>query len=222
MNEDPLHIPSTAIGQSSVAELQEHKRGSLQQAISLAMQTVRDPDAFQDPDPDPYGYGQEMEHEFGLDLLTPNWKAKPDDPLWNKRFLARARKAAVARLYLQGKSIKDIADSCKVSQVTVYKDIANISLEWRKSYMEDIEKLASRDLARLDMMFASLADAMERGDTKAIEAGIKIIDARGNILGYRAGVQVDIEQYIRQVASANGYDPDRAVNIAQRIKVTMR
>lgn len=196
-----------------------YKAKTLSDAMRRAREVLRDPDAFEDPDPDPYGYYQEMENEFGVDLITPNWKAKPDDERWVKRVKGRARKAAVAALYLQGHTAQEIAVKCKVSELTVMKDIGAIQNEWRKSYIDDIEILASRDLARLDEMFLKLWPAIENGDTKAVMAGTKIIEQRGAILGYHHGVSVDIEQHIREIAEARGFDPEVAVGVAQRISI---
>lgn len=173
-------------------------------------------------DPDPYGYTQEIENSTGADLLEPNWKAFPDDDRWVKRVNSRARKAAVARMYLMGYPFPKIAEMLEISEITVTRDIENISQEWRRSYLEDMEVAASRDLARLDEMFYKLAAGIELGDTKSIRAGIEIIRERGNILGYRQGVQVDVEQQIREIAISSGMDPDRAVQIAQRVSIRLR
>jgi hypothetical protein len=197
----------------------EHRLASMGDAMELAMSRARD---VSDQDPDPYGYGMELEQNFGVDLLSPNWKAKPDDERWVKRIKARARQAAVARLFLLGFGVKEISERVKTSQVTVYNDLKDLSREWRKSYLGDIETLAGQDLARLDMLLQKLAAGINRGDTKSITAALEIIKERGTILGYRTGVQVDIEQYVREVAEANGYDPDKAVMLAQRISITMK
>ncbi len=218
-------IPTTAIskGDSDVDLAATHKFNTLSDAIRYARENLRNPEVLFDEDPDPYGYAQELENEIpGMDLLNPEWKAKPDDAKWVKRVKARSRKAGVARMYLQGHPVPFIAAKCKVSQVTIYRDIAQISAEWRRSYLNDIEVLASRDLARLDEMYLKLQRGINSGDTKAIDAGIKIIQERGNILGYRHGVQVDIESYVREVASSAGYDPEKAVALAQRVSVRFK
>lgn len=216
-------IPATAISRGSPELREERKFASLQAAINNARENLRDPELLGDPDPDPYGYAQELENDVeGLQLLEEQWKAKPDDQRWVRRIKARSRKAAVAKYYLEGRTVQWIAAKCKTSQLTIYRDISQISAEWRRSYLGDIEMLASRDLARLDEMYLHLQRGINSGDTKAIDAGIKIIVERGNILGYRQGVQVDIEQYVREVASSAGYDPEKAVAMAQRISVRFK
>lgn len=216
-------IPSTAISKGSPELKDEAKFASLSAAINSARENLRDPNLLGDPDPDPYGYAQELENDLPeLDILEEQWKAKPDDALWVKRIKGRSRKAAVARYWLQGHPVPWIAQKCKTTQLTIYRDISQISAEWRRSYLSDIEVLASRDLARLDDMYLHLQTGINMGDTKAIDAGIKIIVERGNILGYRQGVQVDIESYVREVAASAGYDPEKAVAMAQRISVRFK
>lgn len=207
------------LGRDNPEAIEAFKLTSMSDAMRLAREASR---TIEDPDPDPYGYGQDLEHEYGVNLLEPKWKAEPDDDRWNKRTKARARKAAVARFYLLGHKVSDIAKKVKVSEVTVYNDIKNIQLEWRKSYLDDIEILAAKDIAALDYMLQKLMPGIDRGDPKAVMAALSIIQERGNILGIRAGVQVDIEQQVREVAESAGYDPDKAVALAQKISITMR
>lgn len=173
-------------------------------------------------DPDPFGYLQETEEELGIDLLAPHWRAKPDDDLWVKRVKARAKKEAVTGLLIQGHKVPEIARRCNLSEPTVIRYIEDVQREWRRSYMDDAEVLAARDMDRLDYYLTKLADKIEEGDIKAIRAAIEVVRVRANILGYAQGVQVDIESYIREVAESNGFDPDRAVALASRISVSYK
>lgn len=198
--------------------IEQFKIATMADAMELAMSRAHSVD---DGDPDPYGFAQELEDEFGVDLLQPEWKAAPTDPRWEKRTKARARKALVARYFLAGDTIPIIAGRMRISTATIYKDLALISQEWRKSYLGDVEVLAGQALAQLDHLYQKLSPAIDRGDTKAVAAALDIIKERGQILGYRSGIQIDVEQYIREVAEANGFDPKRAVEIANRVSVTM-
>lgn len=197
----------------------EMKLASMADAMQLARDRLREEP---DEDPDPYGYGQELEQLIGIDILPSKWKSSPDDTRWVKRLKGRARRAVVAKLFLQGHDVAHIAEKVQVSQVTILKDLTNLGMEWRRSYIDDIEILAGKDLARLDMLLTKLSPAIERGDTKSIVAAIEIIKERGSILGYRQGVQIDIEQYVREVAEANGFDPERAVQIATRVSYSLK
>jgi len=205
--------------QKTQDDLTAYKVENMAQAMEVALQRTR---AVENEDPDAYGYLQEVENELQVDLLDMRWKAKPDDEIWVKRLRARARKATVAKLFLEGHKVPEIAKLVQTSEVTIMKDLGALSNEWRRSYLDDIELLAGKDLERLETYLVALAPGISRGDTKSIVAAVEIIKERGSILGYRQGVQVNIEEYVREVASANGFDPDRAVEIASRISVTMK
>src|SRR3972149_8645073 len=131
-------------------DIEEFKFANMSKAVELARARSR---ALEDPDPDPYGYAQELEQKYSVNLLDPQWKAKPSDPLWKRRSKKRARKVAVARLYLQGHDVSEIAKRCKVAESTVVDDIKAIAAEWRKTYLDDTEVLAAPGLGRLGSMF---------------------------------------------------------------------
>lgn len=200
--------------------IQQHKIGTLADAMNIAMQRARE---MADDDPDPYGFGQQLEEEMGIDILPAQWKSRPGETMWTKRQRARARKAAVARYFLQGKTVGEIASKLRVSDNTVYTDIERISQEWRKQYLADIELHAGQTLARLNYMLERLSDGIDRGDTKSVNSALAIIQEQGTILGYRGtGVQVDITQMVREVAEASGFNPEKAVELATRISVHYR
>lgn len=205
--------------QQAQDDLTAYKVSTMAQAMEVALQRTREMD---NDDPDAYGYLQEVENELQVDLLDMRWKAKPDDETWVKRLRARARKATVAKLFLEGHKVPEISKMVQTSEVTIMKDLQALSNEWRRSYLDDIELLAGKDLERLETYLVALAPGIARGDTKSIVAAVEIIKERGSILGYRAGLQINIEEYVREVAAANGFDPQKAVEIASRVSVTMK
>lgn len=211
---DPAQVTGPILLQPDAEAVKKHKYSSMLDAMELARQIVRLPD---DDDPDPYGYVQDIERDLGLDLLEPRWKAKPDDNLFIKRAKARARKMAVMKLFMSGFNPKEIADKVKVSEATVVGDIQMIQAEFRREYLNDAEALAAKDLARTEYWLSRLAPGIDRGDTKSIGVAVEILKERASILGYRTGVQVDITQYIVEVAQANGFDPEKAIQIAERV-----
>jgi hypothetical protein len=191
----------------------------MQQAMKRAEALGRN---IEEKDPDPYGYGQSLEQDFSIDILEPEWKAEPDDDRWNKRIKARDRLQKVTKLFRDGHTVSDIAKAVESTEWTIHKDLNSISMSWRKQALEDIEIIVGKDLARLDYYLSRLAPAIERGDVKAIMAATEIVKERGAIMGTRQGVQVDIETYIREVAESNGFDPQKAVDIAMRVKTTLK
>lgn len=201
--------------------IQAHRITTMADAMQIAMQNARG--IGDDGDPDPYGFGQELEEEYGANILPTQWKSHPGDDRWTKRQRARARKAQVSQMFLKGKTVGEIANYLHVSENTVYKDIGHISQEWRRQYLADIEIHAGQTLARLNYMLERLADGIDRGETKSIQAALAIIQEQGTILGYRSsGVQVDITQMVREIAEASGFNPDSAVELATRISVHYR
>lgn len=200
-------------------ELEEFHISDMAAAMSLAASRNKE---IESEDPDPYGYAQEVENQYEVDILSPYWKAKPDDDQWVKRMRSRSRKAAVAKLFIQGHTIPQIAQLVKAGEALVARDIHYISKEWRRSYLDDIEILAGKDLARLEHYLVKLAPGIERGDPKSVQVALDIVRERGSILGYKQGVQVDVTQYIREVAEANGFDPDKAIEIATRVSYSLK
>jgi hypothetical protein len=62
----------------------------------------------------------------------------------------QSRKADVARLYLQGLTLWQIAQEVKVSQNTICKDLEQIRLEWLQSSLRDFDQRKAEELARLE------------------------------------------------------------------------
>lgn len=200
-----------------------YKVGTMADAMRLAWERAKaTTEELDDPDPDPYGYTQELEQELGREILADDWKARPDDARWVRRVKARARKAEVTKMLIQGYKVPEIARACKVSEMTVLRDVNSVQMEWRRTYLEEAETMAARDMDRLEYYLTKLIRGIEAGDVKSINAAVEIIRERGNILGYRQGMQVDIEQQIREVAESQGYDPERAIAAAQRISISFK
>lgn len=138
-----------------------------------------------------------------------------------KQSIVIGRRTMVASRMLRGWSQDKIANDLGHTPEVVKRDMDSIWDMWREHNLEDIERVALRDLARLDAAIDVIWPSVELGDLFAIAALSKLIDQRGIILGYRHGVKVDFEAYIRQVAESQGYDPDKAVQIAIRVTASL-
>lgn len=191
---------------------------SLGDAMVLANTMARNTE---EQDPDPYGFASDVEEEQHLDLLPSRWKAPQGTSLWNSRQTRRARLARVADMVTKGLDPANIADQLGVSRVMILQDITAIRREWQSSILASAQASAAEDIARLRWMFSKLVPSIERGDTKAINSATDIIRTIGDIVGYRQGVQVDVEQLVRTVAESEGFDPDKAVQIASRISIKL-
>lgn len=217
----PENVTSKEVAKKG--SIEEFRLLDMQDAMALARSTSR---AIDDDDPDPYGYGQELELEYDANVLGPVWKSKPDEDRYNKRLRSRMRKAKVTELYMAGWGIPRIAKELNVTEVTIHNDMKAVNGEWRKSAAGDIEVLAYRDLARLDYVFSKVLPGVESDDMqtviKAALACVEIIRQRGDILGYKQGVQMDMEQYLREAAVTMGLDPDEAVIMGRRVNNALK
>lgn len=210
---------TVADNQNIVPLTEQQRYNTLAQAVAAATVALKHD---LDPDPDRLGYASDAEEEYGIDLLPMQWKGKPDSSLWIKRTKARARQVKVAKYHLMGMTSAEISRRMKVSVWTVYQDVKAVEQQWQELAVADVQAHAARALARLDRMFIKLWPSIEAADPKAIDAGVNIIKEQGTILGYRTGMQIDVESYVRQIAQANGYDPDKAVEMGQRISLTLK
>jgi hypothetical protein len=60
------------------------------------------------------------------------------------------RRQLVVRLYLQGLTMREVADKLGTTAPTVCKDIAVIRAQWKESALRDYNELLNRELARID------------------------------------------------------------------------
>lgn len=146
-------------------------------------------------------------------------------PVQRQRVLDYRREQISYRMLL-GWTISHIADDLGISMSLAATEAQMIQATWRFNAVEFIEKTALTDIARLDFIIAGLLPRILNGDMRdagrAAEAVIKAIQEKGSILGYRQGVVIDVEAELRQLAIDNGYDPDEAMEVASKLRVTVR
>jgi predicted transcriptional regulator len=135
--------------------------------------------------------------------------------------IIEARRERVAWMMAQGYSEMRMAEELGVSPSLVHYDIVEIRQQWQAKTLDNVAEAAITDLARLDFIINGLLPQAEF-NPKAADSCMKAIEQRANILGYRQGVTFDIEFYIRQIAESNGYDADKAMEIAAKISATMK
>ena len=87
----------------------------------------------------------------------------------------------------------------------------------RRALEEPAEAVRALELSRLDRLQMAIWDAAVAGDVKRIKMVLDIMARRAQLLGLDAPVMVDIEQRVRDMAVAEGLDPDEAVEIARDI-----
>jgi hypothetical protein len=133
-----------------------------------------------------------------------------------------ARREKVAEYLMLGYSEAKIAKELGVTPSLIHYDILAVRGEWQQSTVDSVLDAALLDLARLDFIIAGLLPRIPLGDVKAGDVAIRAIGHRATILGYNRGVQMDMESYIREMALQNGFDPDRAHEIAMKVSLTMK
>lgn len=94
--------------------------------------------------------------------------------------LAESR-ANIARLYLHGKKIDEIARALNLTKTIVIRDLDYIRRVWMMSAIIDLDEAKSRELARLDELEATAWDAWQRSktDKRSISRTTKDVPVRG-------------------------------------------
>lgn len=83
----------------------------------------------------------------------------------------------------QGYSCDEIAAKLGRCVRTIRADLVASVKEWIKHHEAEIGDYVALDLSRMDTMLTQLTPAMESGNTKAIEVGLKVLHQRAQLLG---------------------------------------
>ena len=86
----------------------------------------------------------------------------------NKRSVISDRRKKVAELYLQGKWQSEIAGIVGVTQSQVSQDLTVLRRLWLQSSLINIDKIKSRELAKIDRLESEAWDAWESSVGKKI------------------------------------------------------
>ena len=82
-----------------------------------------------------------------------------------------------------GYSYRAIAKDCAVNEATSYKDVQSALSSLDKVKKDTAEKMREMELVRLDHMTQRLAADVNKGDTKAILAEVRIMERRARLCG---------------------------------------
>lgn len=84
----------------------------------------------------------------------------------SKKLELLQRRESVAKRYIRGDTMRQIAESLEISLTTVHRDIQAAREDWRKNANESISEHKARELAKLDNleMYAWQCLAMSQGD----------------------------------------------------------
>ena len=121
------------------------------------------------------------------------------------------RELAALDLRLSGASYRRIGAQLGVSHVQAFRDVQRVLREF---VAEPASALRGQELARLDRLMLTHWPAAIEGNHKATAVVLQIMDRRIRLLGLDAPHRIDITGWIREMAAAEGLDPDQAAQDA--------
>jgi len=121
-------------------------------------------------------------------------------------------------LRLAGESYQDIADTMGIAVPTAHQHVAEAIERLTGEEVRSAEVARQLQLLRLDLLLAAQwRKATLDGSPNAAMTVLKIMERQSKLLGLDAPVRIDIEHRIREMAVAEGLDPDEAVEEARAI-----
>lgn len=103
-----------------------------------------------------------------------------------KKMEIEERRKIVSANILAGSNYRDIAEALGVSPATICKDFKAILADWRKQTNEIIGDWVPLELGRLDTALKAIWDDVRKGDLRAIDRMVKIMERRAKLLGLDA------------------------------------
>lgn len=130
------------------------------------------------------------------------------DPAPTRREITATRRVKALQLRLAGSSYRQIALATKCSVAVAFRDVAKMLKEYAT---EPADSVRNAEVARLDRLMLACWQSALKGNTKSIDTVLQIMGRRAALLGLDAPRKVDITTWIRELAVAEGLDPDQAV-----------
>lgn len=103
------------------------------------------------------------------------------------------RRAQVAALVRSGARYRDIALTLDVSIATVSRDVDAVRRLWREEAVHDLDVARQIDLQRLDRMWLSIDESVNKGSLKHIYMGLKILARRAAMFGYDKPKEIHVK-----------------------------
>ena len=115
---------------------------------------------------------------------------------------------------LGGASYRQISKALGVPLATAHRHVQRMLTEYA---VEPATQLRDMEVARLDRLLAAHWGKATKGDVNATRMVLTIMDRRAKLLGLDAPQKLDVTGWIREMAEAEGIDPDQAVRDAESI-----
>jgi hypothetical protein len=130
------------------------------------------------------------------------------------------RRRQVAHLRLAGVTDqKAIARQLGVSEPTISRDVKWLDEQNRQLAAEDTAVWRGLQLARIERLIQAVWSDAVQGRYGAIDRVVLLLERQAKLLGLDAPakLRIDVIEEIRVIAGSMGYDPEQAVEAAQRI-----
>ena len=102
------------------------------------------------------------------------------------------RTVEILRLARQGWQCQAIADKLGIARLQVYRLIQAALADAVIARKEEVAHLTELELQRLDAMTKGVSEAAEKGNSRAIDSALKIMDRRAKMLGLDAPTKQEI------------------------------
>jgi hypothetical protein len=117
-----------------------------------------------------------------------NLRRSPNSP---KHALMATQAERALALRVEGKTLQAIADELDVSKTTAHNIVVGALNEVRATNKELAQLHLQLELERCDQLQAALAEKIAKGDVRAVEASIKVMDRRAKLLGLDAAQKLE-------------------------------
>lgn len=125
------------------------------------------------------------------------------------------RRETVARLHLEGQTERQIAAELDVSIATISADLKAARQEWQRQYAESYDAACALQLARVERLWFDIYPAIEKGDLRAVEVAIRLLERQAKLLGLDKPNKVEIHDW-RAEATEAGLDPQALLDAFER------
>ncbi len=130
-----------------------------------------------------------------------------------RRLEAHWRTLKALELRLAGKGYQAIADELRYkSPASAFKAVQRAL---KATLQEPADELRRLELSRLDELFDSLWE--RRHQAHVVDRLLSIMERRAKLLGLDAPTKVDISHRLRELAEANGLNPQEVMRQAEEI-----
>lgn len=124
---------------------------------------------------------------------------------------AAERQRLALEMRIAGHTFEAIAIELGYSHARGAKKAVDAGL--RKTLQEPADQLRDLEVARMDVMLNSIWPRVLKGEPRAIEVAIKVLERRARLLGLDAPQKINIEQVIAETADRYGLTPDERAEL---------